>query len=191
MEGLRLQDDYRDFRTEFLGPLESLLPAHCAKRVHKGNHEDWVDQYIDENPALSGIMDIDENVGYTANGWKMFKQGEASRIGKLYIVHGDNISGGVHVAKSAVEMYERNIRFGHFHTHQTFTKTAALDVSQCKTGVAVPCLCTREASYGKGAPNRWLTGFNVGYLFPDGTFTDTVIVMVNNKFHWNGLTYAG
>jgi hypothetical protein len=88
-------------------------------------------------------------------------------------------------------MYESSVRFGHFHTFQAFTKTAALDASQCKTGMAVPCLCSRIASYGKGAPNKWLTGFNVGYLFPDGTFTDTVIIMINNRFAWNGKVYGG
>lgn len=191
MEGLRLQDDFHGFRKEFLDPLEALLPAHCSKRVHKGNHEDWVDQFLDENPALSGLLDIDQNVGYTSHGWRLYKQGEASKIGKLYIVHGDNIPGSTNIAKAAVEMYERNIRFGHFHTFSTFTKTAALDVTQCKTGMAVPCLCTRDASYGKGAPNRWLTGFHVGYSFPDGSFNDTVIVLTNNRFHWNGTTYAG
>lgn len=190
MEGLRLRDDFHGFRREVLDPLEDMLP-NAKKRVHKGNHEDWMDEFIDQNPALEGIMDIDTNVGYTLGGWEMYDQGKASKLGKLLVVHGDHISGGVHCAKAAVEMYEHSVRFGHFHSYQAHTKISPLDATQCKTGVLVPCLCSREASYGKGAPNRWLTGFNVGYLFPDGTFSDTVVIMVNNRFHWNGQTYAG
>ena len=189
MEGLRLRDDYQGFRRDFLDPLERLIP-NAKKTVLKGNHEDWADQFLDENPALEGLLEIDSNVGYTANGWTMIEQGKAARIGKLYIVHGDHIRGQL-IAKNALMMYEQNVRFGHFHTYEAFTKVSALDEKHCKSAVAVPCLCSREASYGKGAPNRWLTGFNVGYMYPDGTFTDTVIIMINNRFHWNGITYAG
>lgn len=190
MEGLRLHDDFVSFRHKFLEPLTQSLPTHCVKRVHKGNHEDWLDQFLDENPALEGLLSIDQHIGYSALGWENIGQGKASKIGKLHFVHGEHIT-GTNVAKMAVEMYEASVRFGHFHTYQAYTKTSVLDATQCKTGIAVPSLCSRAASYGKGAPNRWLTGFNAGYVFPDGTYTDTVIVMVQNRFAWNGTVYAG
>lgn len=190
MEGLRLRDDFKGFRSEFLEPLTKMLPHGASKRVHVGNHECWMDDFLDENPALEGLLDIDTHVGYTDLGWTNYAQGKASRIGKLHIVHGDHIRGS-NIAQNAVQMYEHSVRFGHFHTYQAYTKMSALDVTHVKTGVAVPCLCGRVASYRKGAPNRWMAGFNVGYVFPDGTFTDTVIIMINNRFAWNGQVYAG
>jgi hypothetical protein len=190
MEGLRLRDDFVGFKTEVLDPLNRVLPEKCSKRVHVGNHEAWVHQFLDENPALEGLLDVDTHVGYTASGWTTYQQGQASRIGKLHIVHGDHVR-GTNIAKNALDMYEESVRFGHFHTYAAYTKQSALNVTHVKTGVAVPCLCSRVASYGKGAPNRWMTGFNLGYVFPDGTFTDTVVILINNRFAWNGRVYGG
>ena len=73
----------------------------------------------------------------------------------------------------------------------TYCKTSALDIKQPKTGVVVPCLCSRSPKYGEGKPNRWVQGFNYGYIRPDGTYSDYVALIVEGRVIVNGKEYKG
>jgi hypothetical protein len=189
-EGLRLIDDVQAARTQMLDPLARILPAHAKKIYHLGNHEDWLEDLLEEYPGLEQLVDVDILLGLTENNWQIIPQGGVSKIGKLYFAHGDNV-GGQHVAHQAVTQYERSIRIGHHHTYQTATKISAIDITDSRTGVAVPCLCNLGPSYGRNKPNRWINGFLVGYVFPDGSFNDSVVIIVDGRFHFNGRTYKG
>lgn len=189
MEGLRLIDTIQGFHREVMTEVEQRLPQDATKIFHLGNHEDWLLDLVEENPALEGIIDLDQQLHLTAQRWKMIPQGKVSRLGKLFFAHGDQIKGGEHVAKAAVTHFQRSIRFGHHHTYQAFTNTSALDARDVHTGVSVPCLCRRDLKYGEGKPNRWVNGFLWGTIFPDGSFTDQVTLIVDGKFSANGKTY--
>ncbi len=185
-EGLRLLVDAVEARKAVIEPLEKL----GAKRLvyHIGNHEDWLTDLTDEMPGLEGIMDIKTLL--KLDKWEVIPQGGYSKVGKLTFIHGDQLSGGEHIAKAAVTTYETSIRFGHFHSHQVYTKTAPLDYKYPHTGVLVPCLCRRDPGYGGGKPNRWAQGFNYGYVQPNGMFNDYVSIIVDGKFTANGKTYG-
>lgn len=189
LEGLRLIDSIQGFRRDLLDVVDQLLPTHSIKSYHLGNHEDWLKDLLDENPALEGSIDLDALLGLTSRGWRVVPLEQASKLGKLHFVHGQQIKGGEHVAKAAVTHFERSIRFGHHHTYQVYTKTAALDARDVHTGIAVPCLCRRDLKYGEGKPNRWVNGFLYGTIFPDGNFTDQVVIISDGRFHANGKTY--
>jgi hypothetical protein len=190
VEGLRLIEDAREARKGLIEPIDKLLSPTAQKVYHIGNHEDWLEDLLEEYPGLEGLVGVDEMLGLSDNNWNIIPQGGVSKFGKLYFAHGDNV-GGKYVAHQAVTHYERSIRIGHHHTYQVDTKISAIDITDARTGVAVPCLCHRGPSYGKSRPNRWVTGFLVGYIFPDGSFNDTVVIIVNNRFCWNGKVYKG
>lgn len=188
IEGLRLFSDAKELRRGVIEPIEEVAKGRLI--YHTGNHEDWLNDLIDEQPGLSGIVDIGSILNLSKR-WEVIEQGEASQLGKLVFIHGDQLKGGVHVAKTAVEAYERNVRFGHFHTFQTFTKTSAVDING-HTGTSVPCLCKRAPRYGQGAPNKWMQGFLWGYVGgPSGCFNDYVTVIVNGNAIINGKAYRG
>lgn len=189
MEGLRLVDSLTGFKREILNPLDKLLPQGAVRKYHLGNHEDWLLDLIEENPALDGLLDLNEQLGLAERGWDVIPMDKTSKIGKLHFAHGQQVKGGENVAKTGVLHWERSIRFGHHHTYQVFTKTSALDARDTHTGVAVPCLCRRDLKYGEGKPNRWVNGFLWGTVYPDGSFTDQVTVIVDGKFYANGKTY--
>jgi predicted phosphodiesterase len=174
VEGLRLAQDAEEFRLEVLDKLDALKPK---RRIYiTGNHEDWLQQFVDEHPTLEGLVDLKHLL--RLDGWEVIPQGGYVQLGKLVFMHGDTISGGEHVAKAAVLNYERSVRFGHFHTAQTYTKTSPLDSKHPKTGVAVPCLCRKGPAYGKGKPNKWVQGFQWGFITPSGAYQDyTQIVL--------------
>lgn len=186
-EGLRLLGDAKELRSEVLIPLESLK----AKNTFiTGNHEAWLDQLIELQPALEGIVELDAVL--KLDKWKIIPQGGQYDLGKLTFLHGDTVSGGEHVAKAAVINYERSVRFGHYHTYQTFTKAAPSEYKNGKTGIAVPCLCHKTPKYGKSKPNRWVEGFNFGYIGDGGMYTDYIAVIVDGKFVGpNGTLYKG
>ena len=187
-EGLKLLADAVGLREAVIKPLEALKSTSLT--YHIGNHEDWLNDLVEAAPALEGIIDI-RSLLKLGHRWDVVEQGGATKLGKLTFVHGDQLRGGDAVAKAAVIAYERNIRFGHFHTFQTYTKTSAVDMNG-HTGIAVPCLCKKTPRYGEGAPNKWMQGFLWGYVGgPDGIFNDYVSVIVDGKFIANGLAYQG
>jgi predicted MPP superfamily phosphohydrolase len=185
-EGLRILSDGQECARTFIEPLNRI---EGAKKVYiTGNHEDWLQDLVDEQPALEGLVSLQSLL--PLNDWTVIPQGEHFNLGKLSFVHGDQLAGGEHVAKSAVITAERNIRFGHHHTYQVYTKSSFLDYKNAKNGIAVPCLCTRTPKYGEGKANRWQQGINYGYVWPDGTFADQVSLIVNGRMVADGRLYT-
>jgi hypothetical protein len=182
-EGMRLIADADMARLSIIEPLQKFK----HKTFITGNHEDWLTDLSDDLPALEGMLDLKDLLGL--QDWNLIPQGGSFNLGKLTFIHGDTIKGGEHVAKAAVINYERNIRFGHFHTYQVYTKTSAIEAKLGKTGMAVPCLCTKNPKYNESRPNRWMQGLCAGYVFNDGTFSDQVHLITGNKMVANGKLY--
>lgn len=189
VEGVRLLKDAEGLRTQFLKHAMETQPQKGAKRTYiKGNHEDWIDQWVDQNPTLEGIVDLERLLGLDKDHWNIVEVGGAYKMGQLYLIHGDQFKPNQTVAKKAVEVYQRNVHFGHHHTHQVHTNVTPLDDAP-KQGVAVPCLCKRNPGYAEGQPNRWLQGFEYGYLQKDGTFHNQVVLRIDGKFVADGKIY--
>ncbi len=188
LEGLRLLAEARELREAVIEPLEKQIKGRLI--YHIGNHEDWLSDLVVEWPTLEGIVDI-KALLKLSDQWEVISQGKASKLGKLTFVHGDTVKGGQNPALWAVTAYERNVRFGHFHTFQMATKTTPIDANG-HTGIAVPCLSKKGHHYGGGAPNKWMQGFLWGYTGgPEGLFNDYVTVIVNGKAMINGKLYRG
>lgn len=188
-EGLKLLTDMQECRANVIKPIEKLSSTSNLVFI-KGNHEAWLDQLMEQQPTLEGILDLD--VLLSLDNWLVIPQGGQYDLGKLTFLHGDTISGGEHVAKAAVTNYERSVRFGHYHTYQTYSKTAPSEYKNGKTGVAVPCLCSKTPKYGKGKPNKWVQGFQWGFVSENGSYTDYTSVIIDGKFIGpNGKVYKG
>lgn len=187
VEGLKLRADALELREALIKPLEGLRPRSLTYMV--GNHEDWLTDLELQVPALEGLIDLRSILALSAK-WNVLPQGESHRLGKLVFIHGDQVKGGEHSAKWATAAFEANVRFGHHHTYQVYTKTSALDANG-HTGVAVPCLCRKNPLYGEGSPNRWMQGFLWGYVGgPGGSFNDYVSIIINGVATINGKVYA-
>jgi hypothetical protein len=184
VEGFRLLGDANEVRKALIDPLDALKPK--TKTYITGNHEDWLTDLVEQIPALEGIVDV-KSMLKLDKGWKVIPVGGAHKLGKLIFIHGDQVKGGVHSAKYAVEAYQKNIFFGHHHTHQAYTRVSALEQNG-HTGTAVPCLCKKDPKYGGGSPNRWMQGFLYGYVHQD-SFNAYVVIIINGKATINGKVY--
>lgn len=188
VEGLRIQEDAAGFAA-YRQAVAQTMRKGGTEVLFEGNHEDWLNDLVDKVPGLEGLLDLRTLVGFPADG-VFVPQGGIWNLGTLWFLHGDVFKGGgANVAKKAVEIYGRSIRFGHFHRFEAFTKHAALDARDTKTGMAIPCLCTRSPGYAKGAPNQWSQGFLYGWVHKDGTFTDVPVMLVDGHFTYDGRVY--
>lgn len=165
---------------------------HGARKIWmEGNHDAWLLDVVEENPALAGLVDVQSYLELAEEGWEYYSQGEIAQVGKCYFLHGDTLGPGRNVAARAVSKYRRNVRFGHFHHYASETLVNPLDVTDNHTGICVPALCERSPGFMKNAPNNWLNGFLYGYVDPEtGNFFDNVVVMTDNKFVAEGNLYG-
>lgn len=189
-EGFRLQRDSEVCRELLINPLEEILPKDGEKVYLTGNHEDWIEDLLDKDPALEGIISVDSLL--KLDKWKRLPQGIGYMYARrLYFLHGDTIPSGETCAKTGVINYEKCVRFGHFHTYQTYTKTSPIETKQPRTGIAIPCLCVKDVGYNQKKPNKWCQGVYWGYMDTDGSFADVVSVVVDGKMIANGKIYKG
>lgn len=180
-EGSRVKKEMDVLSELVLEPLYNIVPK--SERVwHVGNHCAFLYAWINENPALQGLVEPENYLKLPENRWKIIEQGGMSYLGKLGIIHGDTLGKTSTPARKAAMMYGRNVRFGHFHSYDAFTMYNPVDAKDIKTSILVPALAARNQSYGKGAPNWCLNGFNFGYVWPDGRYTDYTIIMADSKF---------
>lgn len=187
-EGFRLIGDATEGRKAFIEPIEKIIGNGELVYI-TGNHEDWLADLTDKIPALEGLVDLKSLL--KLDKWAVIPQGEAYRLGKLVFIHGDQVKGGEHSAKWATLAYEKNVRFGHHHTAQLYSKTSAIEANG-HTGIAVPCLCKKGPRYGGGSPNKWQQGFLWGYTGgPKGLFNDYLTIIIDGKAIINGKLYEG
>jgi predicted phosphodiesterase len=177
LENKRLKGEYKGFVTEVHNPLVAVLKPECRKIWHKGNHEDWVERYIDAHPEVEGLLEIEENI--PLSDWEVYDYGLTAKIGKLLTHHGEYCN--KYSAAKTVEVYGRNILYGHGHTYQVYTKTTPIS-TESHTATEVPCACRLNPAYMQNRPNAWVNGFAVFYVLPNGNFNVYTVVAVNGRF---------
>jgi hypothetical protein len=192
LESFRGKQDYDGFQREILGPVEAALASGARKVWMYGNHEAWIQQYLNQVPALEGLIEPEDYLKLRERGWQIVSQGEIYKLGKLRFVHGDILlqGGGVFPAKKAIETYGKSIRLGHVHTYQVYARRVLAEEG-FSTALCVPALSVRNHDYAKNRPANTMQGFLFGYVMPDGNFSDYVAVIYKGKFVWNGKVYDG
>jgi len=187
LELKRLKKDYEGFDKDVLLPIENLVNKKTKFIWLRGNHEDWADQYIDKNPEMEGLIEPEVCLKLEERNYKIVPYNSVYKLGKLNIIHGYYHS-KYHSAKT-LSVFEESICYGHVHSPQMHSKTKPMDSSDFHASYGLPCLCDLAPDYMKNRPNSWINGFGFVYVFPDGTFNLYTIVIVNNKFIWNGKIY--
>jgi hypothetical protein len=187
LEGKRLKSDYVEGNL-LLDEFDKRLPKNAKKHYFIGNHEDWLNQLIEEQPALDGLFDLQSGLKLKERGYKVYDYNEIVGFGRLKITHG--IYCGANPAKTHVIKTLSNILVGHVHSPEmVLVHSPAKEVSVC--GYTLGCLCGMAPEYMKNKPHNWASGFAVMYLFKDGSFDINLIRIVKNRFVFNGKVYYG
>src|SRR5579862_7260783 len=156
------KEDLEGFKADVLDRIEELVAEGTKLTFICGNHEDWIESdLLDEMPELEGIVDIPVVLDLEKRGWKWVPVGGHIEIGRVIVLHGDQIGSGMHVAKKAVDNVNDNVVMGHVHRASSFAKAALVSERRKWIGHTLGCLCTVAPAYAKNAPNAFTWGFGV------------------------------
>ena len=184
MEGKRLRKSYDTFQTEILDRIEFVLPEFCRKVYMFGNHESWIEQYIDKLPELEGFAEIERNLNLKE--WEVIPYRQTVKVGKIYFHHGEYT--GKHHASKMVDTFERNIVYGHLHSSQSYTKVTPID-GDAHSATCMPCACDLNPLYMKDKPSAWVNGFGIFYIHLDNNFNIYPVISSKGHFVFNGEYY--
>jgi predicted phosphodiesterase len=167
--GKTIWRDY-DIGVEILARHQKLAPKAKFTLI-EGNHEHRMERYIDANPQLDGMIEVElglELIKRKVKWVRFWSKGEIYKIGKARFIHG-NYTTKYHAAKHA-DAYGDNVFYGHTHDVQSYSKELHGDD---KTIVAqsLGCLCRYDQPYMRGKPSKWQQAFGIFYFQPNGFFT--------------------
>jgi len=172
LEGQRVKDDLR------VGAALWQKMSHAATHVNldcklvwlRGNHDERVDRFENENPAFTGIINIGESLGFNEDGTtevRCYPDGEAYIIGKLCFTHGQFHN--QHAAKSHVERFGMSVCHGHTHRVATYALPHLLP-DHARIGINLGCLAHRRMKWHRGKVTAHEHAFGVFYFLPNGFF---------------------
>lgn len=159
----------------------------------EGNHETrHTRKVIARLPEMHAFNSVAEALGLPdlGIGWSAYKQLWRPTLpngarGRLYYTHGQWAN--KHHANKHLDVYGVNVRYGHTHKPQVFTRGYADGV--VRVGIGSPCLRTLDPEW-IGPASGWCQGFGVDEFMSDGTFTSHNVVMTRQRFALGGRVYG-
>jgi len=189
MEGRRLAHDF-----EYANQILDRICAFTKQKItyQPGNHDWWMNQYIQERPELEGLINQDKILGLDKRGIEYLKYGKVYKVGKASFTHAMLKSRKTYTTKyhasRMAEDYGQSIFYGHWHSHQVFTRITW--DSKPNTAVAIGCLSDLNPGWLRECPNNWVNQLLFMYFDSRGHFTFYAPILIDNKFIWNGKLYA-
>lgn len=186
LEGKRLKEEY-DGMNEILDRMEAIAGEKTEYIYFEGNHENWVEQYLDHYPNFEGMIEVPENLHLKYRKYKWIPFNRWYKIGKLYFIHG-YYTNKYHAEKTA-RAFKRSVMYGHTHQFQVYTDVSPVDLGDAHTAMSIGCLCDLNPDYWKNKPSNWTHGFGLAYIWPNGNFNMYFIKIVDGHFIFNNKLY--
>jgi predicted phosphodiesterase len=186
LDGGLILDNYEELRNVLLRPLERA--AKDAEVIYLvGNHEYWLQQAAGINPNGRGYWELENNIDLKFYNMKIIPINVPYAINKnLVYIHGIYLN--KYHAEKTVNSYHTSVFYGHTHDHQSYTLVSPININHFYKGQSCGCLCSRNPTYMKNRPNKWVNGFN--FVYTEGKFFwDTQVTIVDNKFYANRRMY--
>lgn len=187
--GKVVKDEY-DIVNHLLNKLEEATNA-APLTVIQGNHDYWIEMYLDAQPELVGLLEMEECLRFEDRGInfvKFWENGKAHKIGHANFIHGTYIT--KYHARRHAEVYGTNIFYGHTHDIQSYSYERAGD-NATYVGHSLGTLSRYNMAYTRGKPNKWQQAFAIFYVMPDGLFWYNVVRIFDGGFVVDGEYYGG
>lgn len=192
VEGKRINKDF-EACNKLLDRIERVLPRTCSKVFMLGNHEDWVKQYVEDNPSVDGLVSVEKGLGLVKRHWEIVDFNKVYRDGKLWVTHGGWYNCEWHTKKH-VQVAAKNIVYGHYHQYQAYSQAYLAkpdSVGTAHMAVSSPCLSKLSKEFLRNKPTNWLHGFVTVEHLSNGAFNLYVIIINKGMFSFNGKIYSG
>jgi len=187
VEGKRLKADFI-LGNSLLDEFDKRLPKGADKRFYLGNHCEWLDDLIEDTPALDGIFDVDSGLHLSQRGYKVFPYNHIDRIGRLCITHG--MYANTNTVKKHLDELKVNILIGHGHQiEQRMASSMAREISLA--GYEVGCLTNLDPDYAKHRANCHTHGFAIVHFYDNGFFDVNLVRIIKGKCIVWGKEYNG
>ena len=159
---------------------ESLDKANVKTRYFcEGNHEQWLNNFSEENPYLEGL-NVKDALLLEQRGYEYYPNGKYLKLGKLWFYHGNHFGGIAHARNHLLKL-GCNIVYGHHHDLQMHSVT---HIDGPKSAWSLGCLKDMSDEANQWLNNRktnWAHAFAVVDFFADGDFTVHVVNIVNGR----------
>ena len=194
VEGKRILLDY-EMGNDILDRHEELVYKRNKNALFtliEGNHEHRMERYLDANPQMSGMIEVEVGLRLKERGVKWVRnwsEGEIYRVGKASFVHGQYTNS--YHAKKMVDSYGCSIFYGHTHDMMCIPRPHR-GRKDLHVGQSLGSLCNNDLSYMRGRPSQWQQGFGVFFFLPNGNFTYYTPRIVDGSFIGpDGVLYTG
>lgn len=110
------------------------------------------------------------------------------KVGDMIFTHG-TIYPDAHSQKYALNYAPNKVVYGHLHDFQAFSiRTAMADSKASRYALTSGCLTHRAPDYKKGAPNKWVNGFQ-SFTCINGVTIPEPHIIENGWFSVGGKVY--
>lgn len=183
------------FDEKILTPLERALPKDARKIWIEGNHDDWENQLVQEQPELLGTVERRIRLNLDNRGWLFVPTGHIFNLGKLKVIHGETLTGlgnqaAANHAIRAVLAYGSSVLYGHIHAPQSASRIAPFGQKDKHMGWCSPISGKTNPHYLRNKPTAWVSGFTLIEVREDGTFNVYPVVVTRGLFSFGGITYG-
>ena len=159
---------------------KSLDKAGCKERyMIEGNHDDWMNRFVDENPFLTKYR-FAECVKLKERNYKYYPMGKYLKIGKLHFYHGHHFA-GIHHTRNHLTRLGTNLMYGHHHDIQ---QSSVTHIDGQKSAWSIGCLkdmSDEENAWLGNRKHNWSHAFAIVDFFTKGHFTVHVIQIIDGK----------
>ena len=146
----------------------------------EGNHEDWLNRFVEENPFLAKEMLVQNALKLSERGYKYHPLGKMLKIGKLNFYHGHHYAGIQHTRNHLLRM-GGNVMYGHHHDIQ---QSSVTHIDGVKAAWSIGWLKDMSAEAKQWLGNRhhnWQHAFAIVDFYHSGFFTVHLVQIVDGK----------
>jgi len=189
MEGRRLHTDF-----QYANQVLDKICAFTKKKIvfQPGNHDRWLDDYIQERPVLDGLINQHALLKCKERGIEYMPFDKIYKVGKASFIHAflkpRTNTTKYHSARMA-EDYGASIFYGHWHSHQVFTRITW--DTKPNTAVAIGCLSDLNPGWMRNSPNNWVNQLLFMEFDKQGHFSWFAPIMIDGKFIYQGKIFGG
>ena len=159
---------------------EALDKVNCKnKHMIEGNHDDWMNRFVDEHPYLED-MRFETCVNLKERNYTYHPIGKYLLLGKLYLYHGHHFAGIQHTRNHLTRL-GCNLMYGHHHDIQ---QSSITHIDWQKSAWSLGCLkdmSPQKNNWLGGMEHNWAHAFAIVDFYDKGLFTVHVMQIINGK----------